>query len=265
MISKVCNFYWGGGPLSYLQYLSIVSFNRYNPDWTINLFMPKELESIAPTWVTNEQRDEYMGQDYLSEAKKLCNVIEIDFSEHEFAKPRHEVQKADIIRWHILYEYGGIWSDIDILYVKPMSLTGFDIAVCYHDDPYIGFFITKPHLKLFQDFYSISKDNIKRNIDDTYQALGADMLRHRYGSFQGIHSTYPQFSIVNLPMDIVYPYLPDNKDIEEMLFGKTDKTTEDTIGLHWYNGSPIAKKYQNGFDKYKENESVISKLVKDYV
>lgn len=267
MIPHLCSFYWGGGPLSYLQYLSIVSFKKHNPEWTINLFMPSVPIDNAPTWFTGEQSTPYTGKDFLAEAKKLCTVIEIDFDKHELTKQLHEVQRSDIIRWHILHEYGGVWSDIDILYVQPLDRlldAGFDAAVVFHKDPYIGFLIAKPHQPLFNDLYTIAKDNVRRNMDDGYQSLGAGMIAYRYGSYGGIQAAYPQSDIVNLDMEVVYPFLPTS-DIEEMFFGTMDKTTPDTLGLHWYNGSPVAKKYQNGLEKYRNNKSIISKLVKEYV
>ena len=37
---KLLFLYWDGSPLSYLNYLTIVSFNYYNPCWKIIIFMP---------------------------------------------------------------------------------------------------------------------------------------------------------------------------------------------------------------------------------
>lgn len=260
-IPKIANFFWGGSRLSYLQYLSIVSFKRHNPEWRVNLFMPESPESITPTWVSNEQKDTYTGRDYLKEAKKLCDVIEVAFDEHPQGKVNHEVQRSDVIRWDILYEYGGLWSDIDILYIRPIgNLFEGDVALAWHEDPYIGFIIAKPNQKIFKDLSITAKDRVQRNYDDDYQSLGAHLFRDRFDDFAALQRTYPNTDFFNLPMDVVYPYLP-NQDIEEMFFGKIDKTTPNTIGVHWYNGSSTAKKYQNGFEEYRKNGSIISRLI----
>ena len=252
--------------MSYLQYLSVVSFRRHNPTWEINLFIPTEQSALEPTWSTGEQQCTYDGEDYLERTKGLCAVVPVDFNEHELSKPRHEVQRSDIIRWFILHKFGGVWSDIDILYVRPVSgqLLGPEVGVVYHNDPYIGFLAGQPGQQLFGDLYNIAKGNLRRNVDDTYQSLGGDLFRIHYGSFKGLRATYPDTKITNFPMDLVYPYLPNN-DVEALFFGEDDKTTAATIGIHWYNGSSRAKDYQNNFEEYRYNNSLISRLVREYV
>ncbi len=268
MIPRICHFYWGGGPLSYLQYLSIVSFKKHNPEWTINLWMPHVIEVTPPTWSSDEQKDIYTGEDFLERAKSLCTVVTIDFGELGVIKPRHEAQRADIARWYVLYEYGGVWSDIDILYVRPLDRllgAGFESALCHHEDFFIGLLLASPQQQMFGDFYTTARDNVRRNVDDSYQSLGSEMLRYKYGSFLGIQQTYPETSIVNLALQVVYPYMPTEPDINSLFYGSDDRTTPDTLGIHWYNGSPIAKGYQNNFEKHLDNGSVISNLAKEYM
>lgn len=266
MISQICSLYWGGSPLSYLQYLTIVSFKKHNPEWMVRLFVPKDGGLNAPTWRTPEQQEAYNGKDWLAEAKKLCEVETVDFKEFGVVKELHEVQKSDIIRYYILYLYGGVWSDMDILYTKPINHlleTPFDFTFSYHETPFIGFYVTKKGQQVFNDLFIDAVDLVRRNMNDNYQSLGAERLEARYRSLEGIAKSYPGSLILNLPMDVVYPYLP-NADIKELFYGTIDKMTPQTIGIHWYNGSPIAKDYQNNFNEHQHNNSTISKLIKEY-
>ena len=57
MIPKIFHSYWDGSPLSFLQYLTVKTFQDLNPDWEINLYIPKyrfnsfpesTLDSIRP-------------------------------------------------------------------------------------------------------------------------------------------------------------------------------------------------------------------------
>lgn len=265
-VPKFISFYWGGGPLSYLQHLSVVSFKKHNPNWGVNLFMPKATRLVESTWNTNEHINKYVGRDYLDEAKELCNVELIDFEE-EFGLEDHvhEVAKKDFLMWYMLYTRAGVWSDIDILYTQPIDKLleyKFDFTVCYDDSPYIGLFITKEKQKIFDDLHEQAKDIVRRNANDGYQSLGADILRAKFREFEAVKRAYPESNILNLPMDIVYAYKP-NSDIYDMFFGDKDNTTENTIGLHWYNGSFMSKEYQNNFEKYRRNASVVSRAIRD--
>ena len=241
----------------------MVSFKKHNPDWTLNLWMPKVSEKAEAPWITTEQKDVYTGKDFLSKAKKLCNVQLIDFKELGLTKAIHEVQKADIVRWYLLFTYGGVWSDVDILYIKPIDSVlkeEFGFAFVYHENPYIGFYIAKPAQSIFETLFNDCVSAVRRNMNDGYQSLGADRWR-QFGSPENILRQYPEG--LNLPMEVVYPYTAS--EVDDMLFGSSRNVTSDTIGLHWYNGSPKAKQYQNKFDKYINNDSVVSQYAWEYV
>ena len=187
------SFYWGGGPLSYLQYLSLASFKHFNPNWEIILYMPKIQSTISATWDTGEQKDKFNGPDYLGEAKKIATVVEFDFNILNIKKSLHEVCKSDIVRWWLLYEYGGLWSDIDILYTKPidMSIMKYhDTALVFHGTPYIGFFMTKAGVKLFKDLYELAVERTTQNPNFNYQAFGAVLIFKNWESFESLQESY---------------------------------------------------------------------------
>lgn len=254
---RVCHLYWDGSPLSYLQYLTVVSFKKHNPDWTVKLWMPKHPYPEKPYFSTMEQAVDYTGKDYLEKTKKLCEVIVVDLTEWGITKQVPESMKSDLVRWKLLYDEGGVYSDFDILYVKPVELAG--TYVHYNEYPAVGFYVAEPKQQVFADVFDRAWDLYNRNFTSTYQALGSEVWRDMFGSFEGVKSRYP--NVQSLSDAVVYPYTPEQ--IEELFFGDTNRTTPETIGIHWYNGHELAKRYQNDFDKYKNNKSLISKLVKD--
>jgi len=119
-IPQHIHFYWGGKKLSYLRYLSIQTFQRLNPNWKISLHVPQVLSQAKPLWDTMQQKNSCIGQDYLDQLTDV-DVVVHDFANYGFDNQAHEVHKSDFLRWRLLATEGGVWSDIDILYCRPMS------------------------------------------------------------------------------------------------------------------------------------------------
>src|SRR5690606_19256542 len=119
-VPKIAHFYWGGGKLLYMRYLSIISFLKYNPDWAVVFWQPKE-PFKGRSWYTDiypPKIKEELCKDYLPEVLKKVHHIEVDFKALGAAKNMSEVHKNDYIRVHALKLYGGLWSDMDIIYFK---------------------------------------------------------------------------------------------------------------------------------------------------
>lgn len=70
---RLLHLYWDGSPLSFLNYLTVISFLEYHKNWKINLFMPKKRTDII-SWITNEQKNLYTGKCYLEKLKQIKNV-----------------------------------------------------------------------------------------------------------------------------------------------------------------------------------------------
>jgi mannosyltransferase OCH1-like enzyme len=254
-IPKIMNFYWGGSKLSELNLLTIISFHKFNPDWEINLYTPI-IENNDKTWITKEQKIEYIGDDYYNELEKLnyVNFIKFDFNDIGVDNGIPEVYKSDFIRWYLLYEKGGGWSDMDILYIKPineLNLTGnmlrgdiinTDTIITYDGfNHIIGFFLTKPKTRFFLDIFNMSKVSLNTQ---QYQSIGSTMLKTMFYDINTLINRYPDINFANLPMDYIYPYNDSNINI---IFNENnlEKINKNTIGIHWYNGSEISKNFLN--------------------
>jgi len=120
-ISKRCFFYWGKSRLSYLRYLTIATFSHYNPTWEIIIYTPL-ITQTGISWTTAEQK---YGDNYIDCFDRIRehNVIikEMDFRGINFYNEASDVHKSDFLRWWLLHEYGGLWVDMDILFIKPMD------------------------------------------------------------------------------------------------------------------------------------------------
>tara|TARA_R110000751_G_scaffold126785_1_gene228787 strand:+ start:13241 stop:14092 length:852 start_codon:yes stop_codon:yes gene_type:complete len=240
--------------LCYLQYLTIVSFHRNNPEFEINIHYPcKKSEHI--TWDTEEQRGRSLDFiDYLDNLKalpyvkwhevdmtKICNFLDNDSS---------EVFKSDFLRIYILHKEGGVWSDIDILYNNSISnlmlqLNGNSSALlCCDYDYYIGFIASTPESKTFE----MLLDNAEENFNPSeYQSMGSA----HYGKN---HDSIKKESVYFHPL-LFYPFGWTKEGLEYFFYSKVDSVDyeeptskeitniniEDLIGIHWCNGNSYSQ------------------------
>lgn len=60
-IPKIASFFWGGGPLSWLRYMTFWSFRKLHPDWEMRLYLRPVAHNQA-TWHTGEPQDFKIGR-----------------------------------------------------------------------------------------------------------------------------------------------------------------------------------------------------------
>ena len=208
-VPRLMHTYWGGGKLPYLRYLTIKTFMRLNPDWQIVLWYPK-VPYKGKSWGVEpgfEEMKQDLCKDYLPELMDLpITKMQIDFHELRFRKVTAEVHKADYIRINTLYLYGGLWSDMDILYFKPVTEMNAnrpenankEVFVCISDYGHsTGFNLAKEESK----FFGTLRANLDRNFKQRYyQCWGPDIFNKYFRKLSSIPNA------VNLDMDIVYAH-----------------------------------------------------------
>ena len=101
-VPKLAHFYWGSDKMSFLRYMTIKSFKKYNPSWSVCLYVPKELSNGA-TWSDQSHRCDFSDysseKDYFEEVKKLpIKIVEVDFAKIFGDKAMSEVHRSDYIR-----------------------------------------------------------------------------------------------------------------------------------------------------------------------
>jgi dTDP-4-dehydrorhamnose reductase len=256
-IPKVFYSYWSGSPLSYLQYLTIVTFQELNPKWKIVIYIPTE-PYLHKTWKTPEQKSTYTGKDYLEELYKLnIEIRKIDFVTIGFNNEIPEVIKSDYLRYWILGYYGGLWSDMDIIYIKPIeqifnknlqilgNFNNIDTVICYFDEHYpIGLLMSKPNN---QFFIELQNNAIKYLDIDRYQCIGAPLMKHLFAEPYNIKEKYPNLNILIMTNQCYLPYAW-NKINDIFVHNLPNNFTQNTVGIHWFNGSAVSMTYVNMID-----------------
>jgi len=261
-IPKILHVYWGGGKLAYLRYLTLVTFKKHNPDWDIVLYIPR-VYTPGISWATSEHK---YGQDfpnYSGMFKKLnISIIEIDLS--DILVGASEIHRADYLRWILLHDNGGLWSDLDILYIKPMDSLYFNILqnknvgtiIC--DRVYghsIGFLMSSQNNPYFE---TLRQSSLLAYRYLEYQCMGSTLFNRVYPDIKNYNN------VVNMTMEVVYPY--DANHVNELFKPRdTYVLPPNTIGVHWYAGNHIAGTYLNNTDGglNSTGDSIIDKLVRN--
>ena len=270
-IPKILHLYWGGGKLSYLRYLTIATFHYYNPEWKIILYSALK-EQFDYHWKTHEQ--EY-SQDYVDCYWKInddvVRKVVVDFDAIGFHNDASAVHKSDFIRWKVLSETGGVWADMDVLFIKPMTDLYFNTrnnrnvntVFCIEPDAHyhsIGFLMSSAN----NDYYKIAhRYSFGRYNKTLYQSIGSEMLNEHLPTLESgrIGNSIP----LNVTMDVVYAY--NGLHVHE-IFGDNapQRLTERSIGIHWYAGHQLAGRYLNATNGglKKLNNSVIEQQIEKF-
>jgi len=260
-IPKIAHFYWGNKLLPFLRYMTLFSFRKLNPEWRMILYIPEKLNLSTP-WPSCEGKQEYSGKNYMECLQEL-NIEIYQISMESFGiEECPEVHKSDLLRLYVLSNTGGLWSDMDILFFKPMENLGQlnrSEYFCFH--PFfpdrtrrkfkfhsIGFLLSKGKGRFFPKLFSIAKKTINTQ---KYQSIGSPLYK------QVVRMNDPH--VGNIPMKTVYPchrperiFTTSSQDFLKMI-------DEETIGVHWYGGHPISGEHElllQNLQEYSHNNII---------
>jgi GT2 family glycosyltransferase len=169
-----------------------------------------------------------------------------------------EVHRSDLFRWRLLHTIGGFWSDIDIVYFRPMSYLNLDMTadalLCWGEIEElktwqaIGFLAGKPGANLFKNMEEIGKVLIKTP-HLRYQDLGTDLLTRFAlpGELESVGSR-----IAQIPQHSVYPFdlLRDQMASLWQNYQLID-SRKYTVGVHWFAAQQLSCEKEaawSGFD-----------------
>lgn len=276
-IPKIVHFYWDGSLMSYLNYMTVVSFHKHNPDYEIRIYTPKTKSSKLVTWQSPEQKVMYNGKDYWDQIQNLeyVKILKVDFdSINGIPKDISEIHRSDFLRYILLGDVGGVWSDFDILYVRPLDeiiKTGCefgseetDTVISFDGRHFIiGFFMASTDNAFFKDVFSKAVQFYSAN---GYQSIGCSLLMGVYKNFDLVQSKFPELKFANLKNSTLYPVFYESM---EALFNGQFKhigasaITPSTVGIHWYNGHQDAKHFCNSYDPENPTDCLITDLIKE--
>jgi hypothetical protein len=264
MIPKLCFTYWEGSQLSILHYYTIYSLVKYNQDMKIIIYSSLKKSEKLRDWTSIEHRSEINANiipfDSITNISKNIELIDINFEEeYNINSNISIIYKADFIRIAKLYEHGGIWFDFDILFIKPIPSYYFESNIDIYYFTYLstiptGFLMVSSKHKILELILTDAKKRI--NSLDSYQSLGPNIWKEFF-------DIYPHLLLnsICLSNSIIYPYTSEH--IRELFLHNIDYTSTETIGIHWYNGSTLGKRYINNLNLNDLNKStcIISKYL----
>jgi len=277
-IPKIAHFYWGGKKLSYLRFLSVQSFKELNPDWDVRVHMPAKLSRAKPAWDSFQQKDVNILSDYTDQLQALdVKIVLHDFNRYRFRNQAHEVHKSDFLRWRLLAQYGGLWSDIDILYTRPMTnlaenLPGhaeIDTVLCPLKAPgkhTVGFLLSSANNKFFKYIGQQAKKQYNPNV---YQCMGSDLINQEFKTFESLGEQFPTNNFLFVNRNCVYSIT--SKVIEQFYqpvdAGTTGKiNNKSTLGFHWFAGHPQSQQFENELtaSTVHAHNNLLSTVIKEY-
>lgn len=123
--------------------------------------------NVSYQFYNDNRRDEYMK----TQTSEIYNL---------FKKLKHQAHKADIFRYCILYEFGGIYVDADSIILQPINPSLFDNDCIFIYDKrcqniFTGFIYTKKHNPIIKKVIDyMIKDNAvcARLISEEFNTLG---------------------------------------------------------------------------------------------
>lgn len=269
-IPKIAHFYWGEEILPYARYLTIYTFSKQNPDWKIKYYYPK-IRCKEQMWKTFELKyDISQLKDHTLYLKNLpIDLIEWDFARYLMPNGISEVFKSDLLRWYLLSTVGGLWSDMDVLYFKPMTNLLINTSLNSHLDTLvainnkyghsIGFLLSSAN----NNFYNYILEKTRKYYNpNEYQSLGTGILKPEAGSIEIINRKFPTIHLGNIDNEAVYSY---DATMIKLIYNSTSLQyfNSNSIGMHWYAGHPLAGKFTTEIteENYGELENVIGNVI----
>ena len=255
-IPKKLHTYWNGSSMSELQTFTLSSFHKYNPDWEINVYVPKQDARSSQKYIPD-----YTGKDYFPSVKAMdyVNIKTIDLDDYGINPELHDILRSDIFRYYKLYDEGGVWSDFDVVWLKPMShfknieyhgnvayddiRTVVSMSHGSHGAHSIGIMI---HCK--NDPYMASVIELTKKVEPPYkhEVFGAKMIQRKYYNLETM-SEFP--GAVGVKLETYYPYTlwPHRMNIHALYYSNNlGFINNNVMCVHWYNGHPYSKDYVNG-------------------
>jgi hypothetical protein len=219
------------------------------------VYVPKQSYTGGTSYIPS-----YTGKDYFYLVKQATyvNVVEVDLCDYSINVSLHNILRSDILRYHLLYKYGGVWSDFDVLWLKPIDY--FDCISYYGDVKPDDITAVVSLIKETVGGHSIGV-MIHAQYDDyakelielttqvkppyTHEVFGSTMISAKYPTLDSLSKFK---GLVGTKHLTYYPYdIHPPKPTLDKLYLANDLSylTKDVMCLHWYNGKELSKQYIN--------------------
>ena len=250
--------------MSWLRYLTLKTFRHHNPDWDITLYTSKQTE-LTKVWTDHNEQDfhSYKGPDYRERVSDLgIKIIELN----DMPKHLTPSQVSNICKWEMLHVNGGLYADMDIVWLKPLDelyekIKEHDIAIVFRKWFSIGFLGSSVGNTFFSDILAHCGGDTSM-----YQQYGIMSILRLLKTaiacdpnlWKNFIDKYKQYKIYNMPMVWFYPFTFHSM---KQIFERSCPIPEETVGLHWYAGDPVAQKWNNKIIEGMTGSSTILRAI----
>jgi len=244
---KIFHYYWDDfRKFTFMNLYSLKTSKYYHPDYIHIIWCPINIyDKITWNEFCHKEDVEY-DNNFINEIKELnVKIIKIDISlflniDNEIS----EIHKSDLFRYKILNTFGGIWSDLDIVYIKKITdVINFDFTnilfKCYNENKKnyyypIGLLLSNRKNNFYSNLLNIII--IKFFDSNKYQCIGSEM-------FKILFESKKYLDVILLDETIYMNYIWCNINELFIEYKENIKNLDNTIGFHWFNGSSETKKY----------------------
>jgi beta-1,4-mannosyl-glycoprotein beta-1,4-N-acetylglucosaminyltransferase len=244
-IPKIAFTFWEGKQMSVLNYYTLASFSKLNPSFEIIVYHASSEEDFEHPSHVNFSKSSIIEFVKILKIPRVT-VIKVDLKkEYNVKASTTPIHNADIIRIMKLYEHGGIWIDLDILFIKPIppSLLKEEFAVFNYENTIpTGLLLSTPKNKYIECVYLRCKEQIAgQSLTGDYQQFGPNLWRDCY--FWNI-DLFKNVKV--LETNTVYPYMFNEPEL--FFYSNEDRIQPQTYCIHWYNGNKESRKFIDQFD-----------------
>lgn len=236
MIPKKAFFYWGKGtPLSYLRYLTLVSFRKFHPDW--EAFLYQGVSKNYKVWSTRDRQDFMInkGPDYISKISDI-DIVPKEYSKHADKAPNFV---SDFFRWDILSQNGGWYFDLDQIFCKSFDdLCEWDFIFGCKAMPYVGVLGISKESKLSKIALSVVSDKYDSR---DYISAGPRVIGHLWRDNRRFKEEASKEKTWCTPNEIFYPI--SSSDMVDLLYSGKFLPSKNTYSIHWYGGHPKSQRF----------------------
>lgn len=243
-------FFWAGNRLSWMRYATLASFRRHNPDWAMRLYHCRAFGRRA--WTTGEAQDKPNVGEY--DVLETCRELRIELVSwySSIGGNLSPVHLSDLCEWEYLAYRGGWFADMDILWTAPLDSVhdrirrDFDVGLHFgRRYVSIGLLFAVPDTAFMADVHwqalrlaADQGDYSSCGSNAVYAAIASHTVRQPQRHFRAIRAAYPDLHVC--PIAGTHVYQHDWKHVHQ-IFNESRTLLPETVGIHWYGGSPIAQ------------------------
>jgi hypothetical protein len=247
--------------------MTLQSFRKYHPEWEMRLYTNDSCHDKKP-WESSEHKQDffnYGGKDYFDQIKSLgVKVISWDCSDEVRNMPPSH--KSNLFKWEIMKTIGGVYSDMDILYLRNIEdlFNDFiekkaDVGMSHNSNTFsIGFLMSSGNNEVFEAIYETA---IKKYMPNTYQGAGVMPMYTRWKGYNELEKDFPKKNFYDIHMDLFYKL--GYQSPEKLYSLDCFDQLKESFGLHWYAGGKESQQFNNSVNEenYNERNSTVAKTL----